>query len=121
MTDRHGTPASAATRPRSLNSRSIPSSTGDRPPPTCATLASFNGSYELPFGPHRRFLSHASAPVNFIASGWTTSAIVAVQTGFPFTPQLGYNPTGNGDTRNPVRPDWNPNFTGVLYPRTPQQ
>ncbi len=84
-------------------------------------LASLNGSYELPFGPHRRFLSHASRPVNIIASGWTTSAIVAVQTGFPFTPQLGYNPTGNGDTRNPVRPDWNPNFTGVLYPRTPQQ
>ena len=83
--------------------------------------ASFNGSYELPFGPHRRFLSHASAPVNFIASGWTASAIVAVQTGFPFTPQLGYNPTGNGDTRNPVRPNWNPNFSGTLYPRRPQQ
>jgi len=31
-------------------------------------------------------------------------------TGFPFTPQLGYNPTGNGDTRNPVRPNWNPDF-----------
>jgi hypothetical protein len=84
-------------------------------------LASLNGSYELPFGPHRRFLSHASRPVNFVASGWTASAIVAVQTGFPFTPQLGYNPTGNGDTRNPVRPNWNPNFSGALYPRTPQQ
>ena len=84
-------------------------------------LASLNGSYELPFGPHRRFLSHASRPVNFVASGWTASGIVAVQTGFPFTPQLGYNPTGNGDTRNPVRPNWNPNFSGVLYPRTPQQ
>ena len=83
--------------------------------------ASFNGSYELPFGPHRRFLTHASTPVNFVASGWTASAILAVQTGFPFTPQLGYNPTGNGDTRNPVRPNWNPNFSGALYPRTPQQ
>ena len=83
--------------------------------------ASFNGSYELPFGPHRRFLAHASTPVNILASGWTASAILAVQTGFPFTPQLGYNPTGNGDTRNPVRPNWNPNFSGALYPRTPQQ
>ena len=44
-----------------------------------------------------------------------------MQTGFPFSPQLGYNPTGNGDTRNPVRPNWNPNFSGTLYPRTPQQ
>jgi hypothetical protein len=83
--------------------------------------ASFNGSYELPFGPHQRFLNHAAKPVNFVASGWTASAIVTVQTGFPFSPQLGYNPTGNGDTRNPVRPNWNRNFTGTLYPRTPTQ
>jgi len=83
--------------------------------------ASINGSYELPFGANKRFLNNTSKPVNFIASGWTTSAIVGVQSGFPFTPQLGYNPTGNGDTRNPVRPNWNPNFSGKLYPRTPSQ
>lgn len=80
--------------------------------------AAINGSYELPFGPQRRFLKDASPLVNVLASGWTTSAIVAVQSGFPFSPQLGYNPTGNGDTRNPVRPDWNSNFTGKLYPHT---
>jgi hypothetical protein len=83
--------------------------------------ASINGSYELPFGKSRRFLNHASGPVNFIVDGWTASGIVTVQTGFPFTPQLGYNPTGNGDTRNPVRPNWNPAFTGSLYPHTPGQ
>ncbi len=83
--------------------------------------ASFNGSYDLPFGRKRHFLNHASLPVDLIAGGWTASAIVSVQTGFPFTPQLGYNPTGNGDTRNPVRPNWNPNFNGNLYPRTPGQ
>ncbi|MGA7858534.1 MAG: carboxypeptidase-like regulatory domain-containing protein, partial [Terracidiphilus sp.] len=84
-------------------------------------IASINGSYELPFGPHKLFLNHASAPVNFAAAGWTASAIVNVQSGFPFSPQLGYNPTGNGDTRNPVRPDWNPSFSGNLYPRTASQ
>jgi Carboxypeptidase regulatory-like domain len=84
-------------------------------------VASLNGSYELPIGPHRRFLNHASTPVNILAAGWTTSAVVNLQSGFPFTPQLGYNPTGNGDTRNPVRPNWNPNFSGRLYPRTPSQ
>jgi len=83
--------------------------------------ASFNGSYELPFGSKRRYLQRASRPVRFLAYDWTASAILAVQTGFPFTPQLGYNPTGNGDTRNPVRPNWNPNFNGKLYPRTVQQ
>ena len=84
-------------------------------------VASLNGSYELPIGPHRRFLNHASKPMNTLAAGWTTSAVVNLQSGFPFTPQLGYNPTGNGDTRNPVRPNWNPNFSGKLYPRTPAQ
>ncbi len=41
----------------------------------------------------------------------------AFRAGFPFSPQLGYNPTGSGDTRNPVRPNVNPNFTGSLYTR----
>ena len=81
--------------------------------------AALNGSYELPFGPHRHFLNHSSRAVNLLASEWTVSAIATLQTGFPFTPQLGYNPTGNGDTRNPVRPNWNPDFNGKLYPRTP--
>ena len=84
-------------------------------------VASLNGSYELPFGPQKRFLKNASAPVNLFAEGWTLSGIVNVQTGFPFSPQLGYNPTGNGDTRNPVRPNWNPAFSGNLYPHTAAQ
>jgi hypothetical protein len=82
---------------------------------------SFNASYELPLGAKQRFLNHTPAPVIFAVSGWTASAIVTVQSGFPFTPQLGYNPTGNGDTRNPVRPNWNPTFSGTLYPGTPTQ
>lgn len=31
-----------------------------------------------------------------------------------FTPQLGFNPTNNGDSRNPIRPNWNPVFTGSV-------
>ena len=84
-------------------------------------LVSFNGSYDLPFGRHRHFLRQASKPVNAFVGEWSVSAIASVLSGFPFSPQLGYNPTGNGDTRNPVRPNWNPNFTGSLYPRTPGQ
>lgn len=80
--------------------------------------ASFNGSYELPFGQNRPFLNHGSTPLRFLAAGWTTSAILAVQSGFPFSPQLGYNPPTNGDSRNPIRPGWNPAFTGKLYPHT---
>ena len=84
-------------------------------------VASFNGSYELPFGKDRRFLHRAPAPLRLAVSDWTASSIVNVQSGFPFTPQLGYNPTGNGDTRNPVRPNWNPDFSGKLYPHTVTQ
>jgi len=84
-------------------------------------IASFNGSYDLPVGRHRHFLRQASKPVNAFVGEWTVSAIASVLSGFPFSPPLGYNPTGNGDTRNPVRPNWNPNFTGNLYPRTPGQ
>jgi len=51
---------------------------------------------------------------SFQRKGWTLSAIASLQSGFPFTPQLGYNPTGNGDSRNPVRPSWNPAFTGSV-------
>ncbi len=80
--------------------------------------ASVNGSYELPFGASKHFLNHSSKPVDFLVSSWTASGILTLQTGFPFSPQLGYNAAGNGDSRNPVRPSWNPNFSGSLYPHT---
>ncbi|HEY3707174.1 MAG TPA: carboxypeptidase-like regulatory domain-containing protein [Terracidiphilus sp.] len=83
--------------------------------------ASVSATYELPFGARHSQPSHLSGPVRYAAAGWAVSGIVAVQSGFPFTPQLGYNPTLNGDTRNPVRPDWNPAFQGKLYPKTPAQ
>ena len=70
-------------------------------------VAAINGTWELPFGGSNRFIG-----------GWAVSGIASVQSGFPFSPQLGYNPTGSGDSRNPVRPDVNPNFTGNLYPHT---
>ncbi len=63
-------------------------------------LAVINAMYELPF---RR---------GKLAQGWTIAAIETLQSGFPFTPTLGFNPTNNGDSRNPIRPSWNPAFTG---------
>ena len=80
-------------------------------------MASLNGSWDLPFGRNHRFGSNFAPTANTAISGWTLSAISNLQSGFPFTPQLGYNPTGSGDTRNPVRPDVNPAFHGSLYAR----
>ena len=43
------------------------------------------------------------------------------QSGFPFTPQLGFNPANDGDSRNPVRPSWNPAFSGPVILGSPNQ
>lgn len=72
-------------------------------------LASINGMYQLPLGKGK------------LASGWSLSAIESLQSGFPFTPQLGYNPTNNGDSRDPIRPSWNPAFSGPLILGSPNQ
>jgi hypothetical protein len=84
-------------------------------------LAAINATYDLPLGQGHFLGANLGGLPNRAVSGWTLSSIVSLQSGFPFSPQLGYNPTGSGDTRNPVRPDINPNFHGNLYPRTPQQ
>ena len=78
-------------------------------------IGSLNGSYDLPLGHGHRIGAGFGPATNIAISGWTISAISNLQSGFPFSPQLGYNPTGSGDTRNSVRPDVNPNFHGSLY------
>jgi hypothetical protein len=80
-----------------------------------------NASYALPFGSGRHFLNAASGFDNALVSGWTANSVVTVQSGFPFTPQLSYNPSNNGDTRNPVRPFVNPAFTGPVILGSPTQ
>ncbi len=80
-----------------------------------------SGVYELPFGQGRRYLDDLSGLANGIASGWTMNSIVTLQSGFPFTPQLSYNPSNNGDTRNPVRPFVNPTFSGPVILGTPKE
>ncbi len=80
--------------------------------------ATVTGNWALPLGPNHAFFSNSAGFAKSAATGWSVSGILTTQTGFPFTPQLGYNPTGNGDSRNPIRPNWNPSFTGKLYPHT---
>jgi hypothetical protein len=74
-----------------------------------------NGTYNLPFGRGETFFGGAGAATNRIVSGWSLSTIASLFSGFPFSPQLGYNPTGSGDSRNPVRPNLNSSFSGALY------
>jgi hypothetical protein len=83
--------------------------------------AAINGTWELPIGQGHTVLADASRLTQEIAGGWSLSGIATLQSGFPFSPQLGYNPTGDGDSRNPARPQLNPAFHGTLYPKTAGQ
>jgi len=78
-----------------------------------------NVTYDLPIGRGGRFFSNGEGFANRLISGWTVNSIVTLQTGFPFSPQLSYNPSNNGDTRNPVRPFANPAFSGPVIIGTP--
>jgi len=80
-----------------------------------------NAMYELPFGRGHAIGSELEGWANTLASGWSVNSILAAQSGFPFTPQLSYNPSNNGDSRNPVRPFVNPAFTGKVIEGTPTQ
>jgi Carboxypeptidase regulatory-like domain len=77
--------------------------------------------YELPFGRGKPFAKDLSGLANGFVGGWSATSIVTLQSGFPITPQLSYNPSNNGDTRNPVRPFANPNFTGRVVAGNPAQ
>jgi Carboxypeptidase regulatory-like domain len=84
-------------------------------------LAVINVLYTLPFGQGQSLAGNLGDIGNRFVSGWSVSSIITAQSGFPFTPQLSYNPSNNGDTRNPVRPFLNPNFTGPVVLGKPNQ
>jgi hypothetical protein len=84
-------------------------------------MAVINGTYELPFGPGKAIGSSFTGVRRKLGEGWSVSAIETVQSGFPFTPQLGFNPSNNGDSRNPVRPSVNPAFIGNVILGNPEE
>jgi Carboxypeptidase regulatory-like domain len=84
-------------------------------------VAAINAMYQLPFGRGQVFGRSLEGWRSVLASGWSVNSIVTIQSGFPLTPQLSYNPSNNGDTRNPVRPFANPNFSGPVILGKPSQ
>lgn len=69
-----------------------------------------SATYDLPFG--RQKDSGLKSWYNRLVGDWQVSGIGSIQTGLPFSPQLGFNPSNDGNSRNPVRPSLNPAFTG---------
>ncbi len=76
-------------------------------------------TYDLPFA--RANSNDANLWLARLLGNWQLSGIQTIQSGLPFTPQLSYNPSNDGDTRNPVRPSINPNFTGPIIRGGPAQ
>ena len=77
--------------------------------------------YLLPFGSGKAPGRNLHGFAHDAVSGWYVNSIVTLQSGFPITPQLSYNPSNDGDTRNPVRPFVNPDFHGQRIPGKPSQ
>jgi hypothetical protein len=80
-----------------------------------------NVLYALPFGRGQLLASGVGNVADKLVSGWSVSGVITAQSGFPITPQLSYNPSNNGDTRNPVRPFLNPDFKGKVVLGKPDQ
>jgi hypothetical protein len=74
-----------------------------------------SGTYELPFGKGQTGFRGR------LLSGWRLNTIVTLESGFPFTPQIGSNRSGDGDTRNPDRPSLNPAFSGPVVLGSPNE
>jgi hypothetical protein len=86
-----------------------------------ASQASVSASYELPFGHSQRWLNDVSRIESRFVSGWQINGIATLLSGFPFTPLIGSNRSGDGDTRNPDRPSINPSFSGPVVTGNPNQ
>lgn len=80
-----------------------------------AAQSSISGTYQLPFG------RNWHGPAQYLLSGWQLSGIVTLLSGFPITPEVGSNLSGDGDTRNPDRPSLNPAFSGPVITGNPNQ
>jgi hypothetical protein len=65
----------------------------------------FNWIYELPFGPTKPYLSRLSGAGRKLLGGWSLGGIVALHSGLPFTPVLGFNNSQDGSIFLADRPD----------------
>ena len=86
-----------------------------------ASQASISAHYELPFGRAKRRPAGVRSFAEALIGGWQANGIASLLSGFPFTPQVGSNVSGDGDSRNPDRPSLNTLFKGPVLLRRPGQ
>jgi hypothetical protein len=68
--------------------------------------------YDLPFGKGRQFANHLWTPLDMLVGGWTTTALVSFNTGFPYMVYLS-DTNQLGDTTHTIRPDLNPGVSVI--------
>jgi hypothetical protein len=88
---------------------------------TPTSQASLSADYDLPFGHSQRWLNDVSRVKSKFISGWQVNGIGTFLSGFPFTPLIGSNRSGDGDTRNPDRPSLSSTFSGPIVTGNPNQ
>jgi hypothetical protein len=76
---------------------------------------SLSAQYDLPFA------HGATGLTKKLIAGWQLNGIATLISGFPVTPLIGSNRSGDGDTRNPDRPSLNTAFTGPIVTGNPNQ
>jgi len=69
-----------------------------------ASVFTLGHVYELPFGPGKRFLSHATGVSRHVLGGWKFSGLTVLESGLPFSPRLANTTTLNSDIST-LRPD----------------
>ena len=83
--------------------------------------ASISAHYELPFGQDKHWLGTTSGAKSKLFDGWQLNGIATFLSGFPITPLVGSNRSGDGDTRNPDRPSLNSGFSGPIVLGNPNE
>ena len=83
--------------------------------------SSISALYQLPFGHGQRWMSDTGRVAAKFLSGWQVNGIGTFLSGFPFTPLIGANRSGDGDIRNPDRPNINTSFSGPIVTGNPSQ
>jgi hypothetical protein len=115
------TGAQASNQPQMVMDRNDPSRDWGPSALNAARQLSLSGRYDLPFGADHHWLANAHGIAGFLTGGWQLNGIGTFLSGFPFTPLAGSNRSGDGDTRNPDRPNLNPAFNGPIVTGKPNQ
>jgi outer membrane receptor protein involved in Fe transport len=74
---------------------------------------SANFSYDLPFGPGRRFLSKATGAARLLVQGWQLNGILSAESGLPVSPIFTFDQDRDGSIDNEQRPNLAPGVTGI--------